>query len=101
MISYTPNVHQVGQYVLSYSSLRESYLHYATLPDEQFVADVLGILHFACFVCFVKEAKSERVLADDGIIHELVHLLDPETRDDAVKRLKNIRATFSRDCCLA
>lgn len=101
MISYRPNVHEVGEYSLCYSSLRENYLRYTMMSDEEFVADILSVLHFACYVCFIKEIGSDRALGDDGIVHQLLHILIPETRPDALRELGRIRNTFNRDCCLA
>ena len=101
LISYRPNVHEEGQYSFCYSSLRLDYQRYAMMSDEEFVADVLNALHFACYVCFIKEIGSDRALGDDGVVHELLHILIPDTRPDALKKLPRIRDTFNRDCCLA
>ena len=101
MISYRPNVHEAGQYSLCYQSLRDDYQRYAMMSDEAFIADLLGALHFACYVCYIKEIGTDFALADNGVIHELVHLLIPETRPDATRELQRIRDTFNRDCCLA
>jgi hypothetical protein len=101
MISYQPQVHEVGQYAMSYSSLHEDYLRYSSMDDAEFLDNAISILHFSCFVCFVKELRSERVLSDNGVIHELIHLIDPATNEAAVKRLSEIREIFNRDCRLA
>lgn len=95
-----------SRYALSYSSLREDYLNYRLMTDEDFMANLVKILHFAVFVCFVKEAPSYVVLSDKGVIHELVHLLEfrdqlDDPQESFEVRLDRIRDTFNRWCCLA
>jgi hypothetical protein len=107
MLIYLPNDPLPGgKYNFSYSSLREDYLRYTMMSDDQFVATVEHVLHFACIVCYVKEISGDRCLSDEGIVHELVHVLlerDKPTADgsSALGRLEVIRSLFNRDCCLA
>jgi hypothetical protein len=68
VISYRPNVHEPGQYSLCYSLLRDDYRRFTMMSDDEFVADALNILHFACYACFVKEIGSDIALGDDGIV---------------------------------
>lgn len=102
MITYLPNDPLPGgKYGFAYQSLRDDYLRYVMMTDEEFLSSVLDILHFACFVCYIKEMPTQWVLSDTGIVHELVHLMDPATRPDAEAELDRIRDTFNHDCCLA
>lgn len=113
MITYLPNdPNPGGKYGLSYRELRDDYIRYRLLPDDEFIAQLPQILHFACFVCYVKEIGSDRALSDEGIVHELVHLMNfgvegicPPLRKDVtpytLRDLEKIRDLFNRDCCLA
>lgn len=74
------NTQVVGNYGLSYSALKEEYWEIRRMSSEEFRKNALRILHFSCVVCWMKEMPIE-VLNDEGLIHELVHLLTPETAD--------------------
>lgn len=93
----------VGRYMLSYESLREDYRRYTMMSDEEFLADLVNILHFTCIVCWMKELKAQWLLSDVGLIHELVHLLleQKEQHEITTTPLHEIRDIFNRDCCLA
>lgn len=97
MISYHPNNHPVGSYVLSYASVRADYLRFKKMSDTEFKKHISEVLHYACFICFVKEKRSEHVLCDNGVIHELVHVL---CRVKGAS-LKRARALFDKECELA
>jgi hypothetical protein len=88
-----------SRYMLSYSSLREDFRRYTMMSNEEFMANITDILHFACIVCWMKELQTQWILSDVGIIHELVHLL-PGSAESTVP-LDKIRDIFNRDCCLA
>jgi hypothetical protein len=98
-----------GTYGFSYQDLRNDYLRYTMMSDDEFLTNLLDILHFTVFVSFVKELQVYNVCQDTGIIHELVHLLMEErNRARGVEHfevtstsLKSIRDLFNRDCCLA
>jgi hypothetical protein len=45
-------------------------------------------------MCWLKEIPSDECLADDGIIHELVHLLQENTIKHS--NLENIRKKFNK-----
>jgi hypothetical protein len=103
MISYDPDNHPDNHYLLSYSSLREDYLRYTLMSDDDFLANLLPILHFTCITCWLKEKQTQYLLGDTGLIHELVHLLlaqsDPEFT--TTTKLAVVREVFDRECCLA
>lgn len=73
------------------------------MSDEDFMANLLDILHFACIVCWMKEKQAQWLLSDTGLIHELVHLLIEQRDNQEVTTtpLSTIRDLFNRDCCLA
>lgn len=104
MISYDPDEHPVGHYLLSYSSLREDYLRYTMMADDEFEGDLLNILHFVCITCWMKEKQTQWLLSDTGLIHEIVHLLLAQKSSDNFTtntKLSKVREMFDRDCCLA
>lgn len=110
MIMYLPNDPLPGgKYGFSYQQLRDDYLRFVMMSDDEFLGNLLDILHFACFVCYIKENSTQSVLADTGVIHELIHLLMEERNHAAGKEhpevtdtpLDRIRDLFNRDCCLA
>lgn len=90
-----------SQYSISYQNLRNDYLKYCLMSDEDFLKHLKDILHFACIVCWMKE-RSEAALRDDGVIHQLVHILGKVNCDMNEKELLSItRDIFNRECCLA
>ena len=94
-LTYLPDEHK---FVFSYSEVQADYERYRTMPDEEFgsLEKLPHILHFAVFVCFLKELPTGACLCDTGIVHQLLHLLIPATREDALKDLREIRAQFDR-----
>ena len=93
MISYT--LGNGGTYSFDYQELKRDYHRIVHQTDEQFMADLPAALHFAVFVCWVKGLNAHWVLADDGIIHQLAHLIhlpdEPVIMDD----LPEIRRLFA------
>lgn len=88
-----------GKYVFSYADLREDYLRFTMMSDEDFIEHLPDVLHFACYVCYIKEIPSYRCLSDSGIVHELIHLA---LGDDVTRTpLDKIRDLFNQDCCIA
>lgn len=65
-------------YGLSYSNLVTTYEKFVGMSDTEFMRQLGSAIHFACFVAWLKELPSSMVLSDEGVIHELAHLLDPE-----------------------
>lgn len=62
-------------YTFNYQELKEKYLEIEGLPDSVFVSQIPEILHFCCFVSFIKGLDSSILLGDGGLIHELVHFI--------------------------
>lgn len=98
-----------GKYGFSYQELRDDYRRFTMMSDDEWLNNLLDILHFAVYVSYVKEAQTHYVLADNGIVHELVHLLleernrarkydDPTVTDTSLEKIRDL---FNRDCCLA
>jgi hypothetical protein len=81
------------QYNFVYSDLRELFNKYSAFTDEEFMVNLIEILHFSCFVCYLKGYETETTLSDEGIIHQLVHLL--HIPDEPVIDLQEIREQFN------
>lgn len=77
------------KYLLSYVELRQKYIEFCDMTDMQFLKNISSALHLACVICWLTERPGYVVLADDGIIHELCHLIDiPDGCDlTAVRKL--------------
>lgn len=78
-------------YSWSYSEMKRDYERICLLTDEEFISDLKNILHLACFVSYIKELGSDSTLGDEGIIHQLVHLM---CLDDPIIDIKEIREQF-------
>lgn len=89
------------QYSLSYSELKDHYITFKDMSDEEFLDNIPDILHFACIVCFLKEVPTYICLSDKGIIHELTHLLCEGTREETLNEIQEVRETFNLWCALA
>jgi len=103
LISYSPNDHPEGNYLISYSSLRDDYQRYAAMSNKDFSGNLLRILHFTCITCWLKEEKAQHLLSDTGLVHEIVHLLlnqrDPEFTTNT--QLSKVREMFRQHCALS
>jgi len=91
-----PEIYKVGdkEFVYDHKSLQYAFSTYQRYTNEEFLENIVDILHFAVYVCWLKEIPSDECLADDGIIHELVHLLQENTIKHS--DLENIRKNFNK-----
>lgn len=64
------------KFFFSYEQLKEQYLKFKEMSEEEFFSDIPRLLHFACFIGWIKELGNECLISDVGIIHELIHLLE-------------------------
>lgn len=63
------------QYYLHYKELKNQYETFCAYDDEQFLKWLPDIIHFACFVSYFKQLSPAHTLSDEGIVHQLAHLL--------------------------
>jgi hypothetical protein len=80
-------------FVYDKKSLSESFKLYNSYTDVEFLENIVDILHYAVYVCWIKEISSDECLGDDGIVHELVHLLQKNTIGHS--NLQQIRKKFN------
>lgn len=59
----------------NYQELKEEYEKICEYTPQQFLDNVVEILHFTCFISYIKNTPSYILLNDKGLIHELVHLI--------------------------
>lgn len=86
-------------YEFSYSDLQKDYLKFKNLSDKKFQHFIKQILHFSIYICYLKEIPSYYCLSDEGLIHQLCHLMlykDEYTKNDFVR----IRKEFNQICNL-
>jgi hypothetical protein len=83
------------KYNFSYQEIKNDYHKFKDMTDQEFIDNALDILHFCCFVSYLKELPAHAVLVDDGIIHELVHIISDDTRETAISKIDEIRKTFN------
>lgn len=82
-------------YVYNHNLLKKDYKKYVAMTNDQFIEEISRILHFAVFVCFLKN-KGNKELGDQGLIHMLVHLSLPGPR--ACMRIDVVRKRFNTIC---
>ncbi len=63
------------KYNLSYSDLKERYINISELSLDRFLLILPEVLHLTCIISYLKEIPSYVTLSDEGLIHQLVHLL--------------------------
>ncbi|WDG52481.1 hypothetical protein [Pseudomonas chlororaphis] len=89
------------EYSASYQDLREEYTRFAGMTDKRFLKELPAALHFAVFVCWFKELPSSIVLSDEGIVHQLAHLIQLKGEPLVMTRLGEIRELFNKQLQLA
>ena len=81
----------------SYQESKKIFKKFKSLTDDEFILNIKEVLHFACFICFIKEIPTEQCLADGGLIHELIHL---NSEIETVNPLGAIRHMFNKQLLL-
>jgi len=82
------------EYVYDPLMLRFHYNTFTIMSDEEFIENLPKILHFSCFMSFVKKINHVEILSDQGVIHELVHLGSSSTRD--FTDIQEVRNKFNK-----
>lgn len=82
-----------GHYILSYHELKDDYVRFCRMSDKTFMKNIISALHFACITGYLKELGNES-LSDEGIVHELVHLLPGSS--GTTTSLRDVRKLFRR-----
>lgn len=77
-------------FILNYQKLKENYNYFCSISNERFLMEIKEAMHLAVFICYLKEIPNEKSLSDVGIIHELIHLINP----DPINDIEEIREKF-------
>lgn len=85
-------------FIISYQDLREQYLTFCAMTDDDFIKKLPAAIHTAIVICYFKEIPSYICLSDIGIIHELVHLL--QFQEETMPRLREIRKMYEQHLLL-
>lgn len=77
MIDYNhePLGYANSKYSISYNELRENYIRICQMDDKEFVEKLPEVAHLACVIAWFKEIPSYICLCDEGIIHQIIHLI--------------------------
>lgn len=87
------------KYNFSYKGLKEDYHRLIAMSDKEFLENLPTALHFACFCSYVKELGLEATLGEEGIIHNLIHLI--HIPNEPLVDLRQIRKSFKELLLLA
>ena len=80
------------KYLLSYQQLKEEYVRFCYMSDDEFMNNLPAAAHLACVICYLKEIPGYVALSDIGIVHQLVHLIHIPTETSTP--LADIRKLF-------
>ena len=84
------------RYYFKYSDLVGLFSKYEQYTDSEFIDNIVEILHFACFVSYMKGLSLEETLSDEGIVHELVHILHIGDEPTISSKITEIRNKFNK-----
>jgi hypothetical protein len=82
------------RFTLSYIELREKYFMFIKMSDKEFLNNLPSAAHFACIVGWLKELPNDAVIGDQGIVHEIIHLI--HIPNSNTRNLKEIRKQFKQ-----
>jgi len=78
---------------VSYRELKTRYEEVVNYTNLQFKENIIKIAHLACIISYFKELPSECTIGDEGIVHQLIHLMD--IPDEPLISLQEIREQFN------
>jgi len=98
---YPSMQYKVGKefFGFSYQEVKDSYERHLSMSDKKFIKNLPSAIHLAVFICYLKQIPAYNCLADDGIVHELVHLL--HLGESPHTKVKKIRKQFKKELKLA
>lgn len=78
-----------GTYTISYSDLREKYEELAILSDSKFMERLPDAAHAACIIGWFKELGPDATIGDEGVVHEIIHLMVFGGNDYTIKKVRD------------
>ncbi|CAN5205884.1 hypothetical protein BH09PAT1_BH09PAT1_6350 [soil metagenome] len=85
------------RYEFSYPELKDDYENYISMTNTKFFSEIPKVLHFICIVSYVKQIPSYVLLSDEGLIHQLVHLIDEQTKDEPLVNNNRVKRSIRKD----
>lgn len=82
-------------FLFDYKTVKKEYNRFKEMDDKSFLINIVDALHFACYVSWIKNTPTKETLSDQGLIHQLVHLLKESTADCV--NLKELRVLFNKN----
>tara|TARA_Y100001938_G_C8051618_1_gene412098 strand:- start:1008 stop:1319 length:312 start_codon:yes stop_codon:yes gene_type:complete len=81
-------------YIYDAKVLEFQYNTFKNMTNDEFIENIIDALHFACYVSWLNKLNTDQTLADNGIIHELVHLTKKNTRQ--YQNISETRKKFNK-----
>ena len=77
-----PKEYKIGGklYAFDLNEIKGTHSEFMGMNDDEFLENIVGALHLAVYICWIKNIPTDDCLSDTGIIHELVHLVKENTR---------------------
>ncbi len=82
------------EYTLRYRELVEQYNKFVTMSDDEFLSNLPQAAHLACIVGYLKEFDLNESISDEGIIHQIIHLMECPSGYTEGSSVKPIRELF-------
>ena len=82
------------KYSVSKSELQKEYQKVVAYTDIEFLENIASIAHLACIISFYKDLPNVETLSDEGIVHQLIHLMD--IPNEPLIDLQEIRCLFNK-----
>lgn len=82
------------RYSVSKSELQKEYQKVVAYNDTEFLENITRIVHLACIISFYKDLPNIETLSDEGIVHQLIHLID--IPNEPLINLQEIRELFNK-----
>ncbi len=99
----------IGETIDGTSEGPNSLTRFSTLSDSKFLRHLPRIAHQICWISWMAANSGmvgiDDILGDEGILHEIIHLIDPSTRDitnlqlikDKVAKLEDLNLGLFKD----
>ena len=82
------------RYSINLNELQFEYNKVISYSDQQFLDNLVEITHLACVIAFYKKLDAIDTISDEGIIHQLIHLM--HIPNEPLIVLSDIRFLFNQ-----
>lgn len=80
-------------YTYNPSELVAEYNSICSMSVEQFRLNISKVLHYSVFACYIFNIPSKDVCSDQGLLHQLIHLVD--IPDEPLVQASEIQQLFA------